>query len=687
MDGEGLDKLDRDILQAIVEKFDGGPVGLDTLAVALGEEADTLQDVYEPYLIMRGFLKRTPRGRVVTRAGFRHCGVDAARGAATQLFRVAATAGLGERPALAGIIGPMDELLLHACCGPCCTVAVPAWRAEGLDADAALLQPEHPAGLRTRASPGGAASEFAAPGGCRAARATQGGGAADWLDGAAAGAAGQERCAACLGLRLREPARGCGARLHALRHHAHGEPVPASRPDPSQPARRRRRRTASSSSTPTCAPQFARSYAGEPAPGPVPPALLRLRAQQVGGLGRAERPPAAGGLTAMEAAPSSTTSCRRADRADARRSRATRRACWCSTGARRRSARIAASPSCPSLLRAGDLLVRNDTRVLPARTHFRRATGGRIEVLFLEACAANGRRRRRRDVGGAGARSSAGGRDAHVGCRRPAGRCACWSELGEGRWLRRAAWRDEPVPDAAGAPGSTPLPPYIQARLADPERYQTVFARIRARRRRRPPACTSPPAWTAAAGGRRGDRRAHAARGSGHLQAARRGALEASRLHSEAFVGARPVRVSGICGGQAAGRRVIAVGTTMVRLLETLARDRAPTRRRGAARAAPDLFVTRASSSGSWTASSPTSICRARSLLALVMAFCGVEETRGALRARGGRSATASTASATRCWSCERGERTRGGGRHGDAGRVLVHRGGASTGAPAPDGS
>ena len=75
VDGEGLDKLDRDILKIIAEKFDGGPVGLDTLAVALGEEADTVMDVYEPYLIMQGFLKRTPRGRVLTRTGFLHCGL------------------------------------------------------------------------------------------------------------------------------------------------------------------------------------------------------------------------------------------------------------------------------------------------------------------------------------------------------------------------------------------------------------------------------------------------------------------------------------------------------------------------------------------------------------------------------------------------------------------------------------
>jgi len=75
VDGEGLDKLDRDILCTIAQKFDGGPVGLDTIAVALGEEADTVMDVYEPYLIMQGFLKRTPRGRVLTRSGFQHCGL------------------------------------------------------------------------------------------------------------------------------------------------------------------------------------------------------------------------------------------------------------------------------------------------------------------------------------------------------------------------------------------------------------------------------------------------------------------------------------------------------------------------------------------------------------------------------------------------------------------------------------
>ena len=64
VDHEGLDRLDREILTAICERFGGGPVGLSTLAVAVQEEQDTIEDVYEPYLLQRGFIQRTPRGRV-----------------------------------------------------------------------------------------------------------------------------------------------------------------------------------------------------------------------------------------------------------------------------------------------------------------------------------------------------------------------------------------------------------------------------------------------------------------------------------------------------------------------------------------------------------------------------------------------------------------------------------------------
>jgi Holliday junction DNA helicase RuvB len=77
VDHEGLDRLDREILRVICEHFGGGPVGLSTLAAAVGEEQDTLEDVYEPYLLQRGLLERTPRGRAATRRAFAHLGLPA----------------------------------------------------------------------------------------------------------------------------------------------------------------------------------------------------------------------------------------------------------------------------------------------------------------------------------------------------------------------------------------------------------------------------------------------------------------------------------------------------------------------------------------------------------------------------------------------------------------------------------
>jgi holliday junction DNA helicase RuvB len=77
VDERGLERIDRALLRSIVEKFDGGPVGLSTLAVSLGEEPDTIEDVYEPYLLQLGYLQRTPRGRVVTRLGREHVGAAA----------------------------------------------------------------------------------------------------------------------------------------------------------------------------------------------------------------------------------------------------------------------------------------------------------------------------------------------------------------------------------------------------------------------------------------------------------------------------------------------------------------------------------------------------------------------------------------------------------------------------------
>jgi Holliday junction DNA helicase RuvB len=82
IDELGLDDTDRRILESVITKFDGGPVGIDTLAAATSEETDTIMDVYEPYLIQLGFLQRTPRGRIATRRAYEHLGYDyAASGA------------------------------------------------------------------------------------------------------------------------------------------------------------------------------------------------------------------------------------------------------------------------------------------------------------------------------------------------------------------------------------------------------------------------------------------------------------------------------------------------------------------------------------------------------------------------------------------------------------------------------
>ena len=79
VDRMGLDHIDRNILLTMIHKFGGGPVGLDTLAAAIGEDAGTIEDVYEPYLLKNGFLNRTPRGRVVTDYAYSHLGLEITR--------------------------------------------------------------------------------------------------------------------------------------------------------------------------------------------------------------------------------------------------------------------------------------------------------------------------------------------------------------------------------------------------------------------------------------------------------------------------------------------------------------------------------------------------------------------------------------------------------------------------------
>lgn len=76
VDKMGLDHIDRNILYTMIEKFHGGPVGLDTLSASIGEDSGTLEDVYEPYLLKNGFIIRTPRGRIVTEAAYRHLGLE-----------------------------------------------------------------------------------------------------------------------------------------------------------------------------------------------------------------------------------------------------------------------------------------------------------------------------------------------------------------------------------------------------------------------------------------------------------------------------------------------------------------------------------------------------------------------------------------------------------------------------------
>ena len=86
VDERGLDRLDREILHVICAKFEGGPVGLSTLAAAVGEEQDTIEDVYEPYLLKEGLIKRTPRGRAATAAAFEHLGLEPPKRAEAALF-------------------------------------------------------------------------------------------------------------------------------------------------------------------------------------------------------------------------------------------------------------------------------------------------------------------------------------------------------------------------------------------------------------------------------------------------------------------------------------------------------------------------------------------------------------------------------------------------------------------------
>jgi Holliday junction DNA helicase RuvB len=86
VDGRGLDDMDRRVLSTIIEKYQGGPVGLSTIAASISEEPDTIMDVVEPYLLQLGFLDRTPQGRTATRLAYEHLGIQAPKDDQPRLF-------------------------------------------------------------------------------------------------------------------------------------------------------------------------------------------------------------------------------------------------------------------------------------------------------------------------------------------------------------------------------------------------------------------------------------------------------------------------------------------------------------------------------------------------------------------------------------------------------------------------
>ena len=283
----------------------------------------------------------------------------------------------------------------------------------------------------------------------------------------------------------------------------------------------------------------------------------------------------------------------------------------------------------PALLRDGDVLVRNDTRVFPARTFFHRATGGRIEVLFLCALTApapggerweallRGRPRREEVL-----ESEAVG---------PGWPLRCIEPLGDGRWVVESL-APSPVLDLLAGAGVTPLPPYITTPLDDPERYQTTYS------------CTlgSAAAPTAGLHFTPGLDAALAAAGVsvesvtlhvglGTFRPLQGGPLEAVTLHRETFeVGAAVwARLS---EARRDGRRIVAVGTTSMRVLEHVALEGASAGGDGPIRGETRLFI-RPGFPFRMVDGLVTNFHLPRtSLLALVMAFCGVDETRAVYR-------------------------------------------------------
>jgi S-adenosylmethionine:tRNA ribosyltransferase-isomerase len=287
--------------------------------------------------------------------------------------------------------------------------------------------------------------------------------------------------------------------------------------------------------------------------------------------------------------------------------------------------------------------VRNDTRVFPARSFFRRATGGRLEVLFL----------RLSNAGRGAAGSSVP--DAAPASRDPAevweallrGRPRCgetltsealgeaWPliavrPLGDGRWLV-ASRQARPVLDLLEEAGAMPLPPYIHERLSDPERYQTTYARQVGSAAAPTAGLHFTPALDAglaAAGVIIETVTLHV--GLGTFKPLSEGTLAANQLHSEAYEVDAAVWAR-LLAARAQGRRVVAVGTTTVRTLEHLARqapEAAVPSGAAAYRGETSLFLTPGRDFRVVDALVTNFHLPRTSLLALVMAFCGVAQTR-----------------------------------------------------------
>jgi S-adenosylmethionine:tRNA ribosyltransferase-isomerase len=285
----------------------------------------------------------------------------------------------------------------------------------------------------------------------------------------------------------------------------------------------------------------------------------------------------------------------------------------------------------PTLLRSGDVLVRNDTRVFPARSFFRRSTGGRIEALFLRPVPT-------RSGDGETWEALLRGRP------RPGEVLACESEgvdwrlrcqaaLGDGRWTLESL-ASTPVLELLAAVGVTPLPPYIRAELDDAERYQTSYARVVGSAAAPTAGLHFTPgldAALAAAGVDIETVTLHV--GLGTFKALQAETLGAGRLHSETYeVAAATWRR--LLAARMEGRRVIAVGTTSMRTLEHLARVAAVADRPSEGlpsevlRGETSLFISPGFAFRAVDGLITNYHLPRTSLLALVMAFCGVQETR-----------------------------------------------------------